>query len=496
MNRINSVTNLVFSGTMFKMLYLSLALLSFNSFTHYQPWMKYFILAVTAFGALNILYRLKNFKNYIKTPYLIIGVFFLLSYIITTVINRRYGLLGSAKGLVWLTFQILLLYCCDYSKPVEFIKAEFKKIGLLFVSYTTVACVISIFMLASRYEEKLWLDDGQMVFRGFIWGRLWGVFSDPNYASVSVCISIVLCLYFFSVSKKWYYRVPIIFSLVFSFLYLVFSDSRTGYVTLFCCVFAWVYLKFFEKIKAAAKMANKRQLLQSVIAVSIALVVSLGAVGAIVETKEFYNCAVTVTQNDKQSNEQSNEQPNEQPNEQNKPLKVERSSEIEKTDLTNRRLDIWKSGFDIFQTSPVIGVGFRNIIVAAKEKAPDTYIINSLVADFDAFHNMFIDVLVSQGLVGFLLFMSLAVLCAISILRLLLSRKTDHLPIFSTLLAVVIASVVSSFFLSDTVYVNSPNAVIFWIFLGYIMRIVVAHKENTEIAQPNLHTKHRVQSAQ
>jgi len=30
---------------------------------------------------------------------------------------------------------------------------------------------------------------------------------------------------------------------------------------------------------------------------------------------------------------------------------------------------------------------------------------------------------------------------------------------------------VSSLFLSDTIYVNTPNAVIFWIFLGYLMSI-------------------------
>ena len=195
-NKINSVADFMFSGTIFKVLYLSLALLSFNSFTFYQPWMKYLILVVTAYGALNILYRLKNFKDYFKTPYLFIGVFFLVSYIITAVLNRHYGLIESAQGLVWLTFQIILLYCCDYRKPVAFIKAEFRWIALLFVTYVTAMCSLSIFMFARRYGEIILLDDERLALRGFVWGRLWGMFSDPNYASASVCISVVLCLYF------------------------------------------------------------------------------------------------------------------------------------------------------------------------------------------------------------------------------------------------------------------------------------------------------------
>lgn len=481
MNKINSIANLMFSGTIFKMLYLSLALLSFNAFAYYQPWMKYLILAVTAYGALTILYRLKNFKDYIKTPYLFVGIFFLLSYIITAVVNRRYGLMESTKGLVWLTFQILLLYCCDYTKPVERVKTEFKWIGLLFVAYTTAACTASLFLFAKRYGEIFLLDNDQFVLRGFIWGRLWGVFSDPNYASASVCISVVLCLYFFSVSKKWYYRAATIFSLAVSFLYLAFSDSRTGYVTLFCGIFVWIYLRYSEKIKVAGKAINKRKLLQSAVALSVAIVVSVGTVGVVIQTKELYNSAVATDTKNEPTDEPTDEPTNEQDN----PFQVKRSSIEEETDLTNRRLDIWKSGLEIFQTAPIVGVGFRNIVAAAKENTPNTYIINNSVVDFDAFHNMFMDILVSQGLVGFILFMSFAMLCAISILRLILSRKTDHFLVFATLLAAVIASLVSSCFVSDTVYVNSPNAVIFWIFLGYLMRIATVQKGNVEVAEPD-----------
>ncbi len=464
----------VFSGTVFKILYLSLALLSFNAFAYYQPWMKYLVWAVTLFGAANCLYRLVNYKRFIKTPYLILGCLFIGSYLLTVIINIKYGITESVQGLIWMIFQVFLLYCCDIEKPLAALKNEFKRVGLVFVAYITSACVVSLVMLLKNFGEMFVLDKETLIPRGFVWGRLWGVFSDPNYGSASVCISGMLCLFFLHTATKRHQKAAAVLSLIISFLYIVFSDSRTGFVALLCSLFVWLYVRFSVKNKLSEKKAGRSLLFRRVTALTISIFISAGTIGAIYATKEVYNLAISI--------QQANS-PSEGPN-----MQIKRYSTVEESDPSNRRIEIWGSGLEIFKTSPVAGVGFRNILAAAADKTPDTYIINNTYTDFDAFHNMWMDVLVSQGILGFLLFFTFTVLCALSafhLLLLLLAKKSADSIWFGTLLAVVVTSLVSSLFVSDTLYVNSPNAVMFWVVLGYLMRFVSDEKTRIKTLRSN-----------
>ncbi len=448
----------LFSGIVFKLMYLSLALLSFNAFTYYQPWMKYLVLLVTLFGSANCFYRLVNCKKFVKTPYLALGLLFLMSYSLTLLLNRRFGVSESLQGLVWMSLQILILYCFDTGKPLEELKNEFQQISTFFVIYTSIACIAGLIMLYFNYGELYIVSKEMVVPRGFIWGRLWGVFTDPNYGSVSVCLSVMLCIYFFKETKNKVRETLTAISMVVLFLYLVFSDSRTGYVALFCALFAIMYFEFSQNKKQKAGNKKSGVLIHRVLPASVSLVIAIGTIGMIMATKEAYNYAVSVHQ---VKNPQADKQ-------------IKRSSEVEETDMSNRRLSIWESGLEIFETSPVAGVGFRNIVAAAEEKAPDTYIINNSFIKFNAFHNMWLDILVSQGIIGAVIFLVFALCCMSALIRSLFfirKHKPENLRLFAVLLSSVSVCLVSSLFLSDTIYVNTPNAVIFWIFLGYLISL-------------------------
>lgn len=455
----------LFSGIAFKMLYLSLALLSFNAFTYYQPWMKYLVLLVTLFGAINCFYRLINYKKFIKTPYLALGLLFLTSYLLTIVINIRFGLSESFQGLIWMSFQILMLYCFDMEKPLEDQENEFRRIGTIFVIYTSLACLAGLTMLYLNYGELYVVSKEIIVPRGFVWGRLWGVFTDPNYGSVSVCLSMILCIYYFRNTNIKIIKILVAISMTVSFFYLVFSDSRTGYVALTCSLFVIIYFMFSADKKPKTEKKSKKILLHRVLPAIVSLFITIGTIGAVIATKETYNYAISVHQ---VANPQNDKQ-------------IKRSSEVEETDLSNRRLSIWKSGLEIFEKSPVAGVGFRNIVAAAEEKAPDTYIINNSFVKFNAFHNMWLDVLVSQGIIGIVIFLAFTLCCLSAVIRSLLfirKHKPENLRLFAVLLSSASVCLVSSLFLSDTVYVNTPNAVIFWIFLGYLMSIFNQSKKH------------------
>lgn len=87
-------------------------------------------------------------------------------------------------------------------------------------------------------------------------------------------------------------------------------------------------------------------------------------------------------------------------------------------DYSNGRLSIWKDGLEIVASSPIIGVGFRNIVPYTLEHFPDNYLVNNeQEGQYDSLHNLELDILVSQGIVGILIFLALFVNICVMIVR-------------------------------------------------------------------------------
>ena len=376
-------------------------------------------------------------------------------------------MIESVQGLVWLTLQMLVLYAVDTQKSREKTLAELRYIGTFFVLLTSLSSLTSLLMFAKRFGKLVVLSKNEVVMRGFILGRLWGVFTDPNYASVTVIISGLFSLYFIKKANSILIKILNVVALLASFLYLVFSDSRTGYVTMFAAVAVFFFFSLSQK--KAKKKEMKNLIVLHIVPSLLALSLAVSSLAFTVATKKAYNYAVT-THSSTGGTSSGKPGPN---------FEIKRESEEESTDISNRRLSIWNSGKEIFLKAPVFGVGFRNIVAAAKDKAPETYIINNDFTDFNAFHNMWIDILVSQGLVGLLTFLLFALACAHSLFKTykrLLKKELEGIGEFALLSSIATACLVSSLFLSDTVFVNTQNSVIFWTALGFLMNMSL-HKD-------------------
>lgn len=459
----------LFSGMVFKVFYLFLGFLSFNGYAYHQPWMKYITLGIAVFGTVNCIYRLIYFKKYWQTPHLWLAVLFLVSGTLTMLINRRYGMLESLQGMVWLTLQIILLYVTETDKSSVKMQREIRILASLFVLLATASSMAGLIMLWQRFGRLVVLSPDEVVMRGFVLGRLWGVFTDPNYGSVTVCISGLINLYFIEKTKKKTIKALNAFFLIVSFLHLVFSDSRTGYVALSLSFAIYSYLSFVRsKVgKEGEKKASVTKL--HVVSLLLAVVVAFGSVGTAFLTKKTYNYAVSLQSSSSTVT----------PGKPRKNLEIKRASEEESTDISNRRLSIWNSGKELFLEAPITGVGFRNIVAAAEDKVPNTYIVNNDFTKFAAFHNMWVDILVSQGLVGLFIFLALTMACFFSVFKAykkMLNTKNENLLEFGLLVSIVFVCLVSSLFLSDTVYVNTQNSVMFWIVLGFLMNMSFQEK--------------------
>ena len=72
--------------------------------------------------------------------------------------------------------------------------------------------------------------EGIRIVSGYIWGRLWGVYTDPNYAGVMVTISILFSLYILPSIQNRLAKGFFIANIILQGFYICFSDSRTAMV--------------------------------------------------------------------------------------------------------------------------------------------------------------------------------------------------------------------------------------------------------------------------
>lgn len=125
-NKIRGIFEGFTSGFLFKIVYLALVLISFNTFALDVPYLKTVFVALSvALGGIVLVYRLIHFKRFIKMKYIWILVAFLASYLLSLLLNLRYGFLEPIQAMVWMTFQYFILFLKDPARPCEKSQREF-----------------------------------------------------------------------------------------------------------------------------------------------------------------------------------------------------------------------------------------------------------------------------------------------------------------------------------------------------------------------------------
>lgn len=451
-----------FDGTPFKILYLLLTLLSFNSFTAHTRFLSVMALVVTALGGIVFIYRAVYLKRFIRTPNLLLLALFLVSFIITAIVNRQYGLLGNAKGLAWMGMQYCLLYACDERKKSVFYKREFHILSGILLVYLLLGVLGSYYFLATG-QSGMFIRGDESVFYGFLWQRLWGVFSEPNNAATAMCIGIFIAFYLFKICQVLWIKIVSWVIIILLASYILFSDSRTALMCLMTGSAIMTYLLIINPEKR-----ERKQIRTQVLGIVLAVTVAAASFFGIYFAKKGYN----VVQNAISSGQSADLDGNKRPN-----MTINREQDLT-SDFSNRRFDIWFSSVDVFKTAPIFGVGFRNIVTAAQSKAPDTYIVNNDQGNFASFHNMFLDVFASQGIVGIIIFAVFVILTLIWLVRLLAQKFRQDYTYVVTLFTIVMVAAFSGMVSPDIVYVNTQNAFLFWTFLGYLMHCARRRREH------------------
>ena len=378
-----------------------------------------------------IIKRLPKFIKQRKIDLFYLGlVLFCVSYLLTFAINPKYEIIGTLKIFIWTIIDFFFVFYCDAKKTKEQLTKEMSLVLKIIIVIVTIINIYGLSLLITNTNKYVNSFDGKVEIIGVTsWGRFVGDYYDTNYATIVCSCAILFAMYFFKQSKRVTHKILYITSFVIQLITIYYSQSRTGLITLS----VGIILYFILSIKSNKNMSfNKLILLLSCLIVIGSSIFILPKY-----ILKIYNSTTNTTQ-------------------------IGRTDIGENKDLSNRRFDIWKSGFEIFCYNPVFGLGFPNIEKNALENFPTTYIVNNDLANFAAFHNMLIDICVSQGIFGICIVIYLV---CVFIKKLKKFNKEEKVQ--NMLLSCIGAILVSSMVVSEIFFINNACTFLFWLLLGY-----------------------------
>ncbi len=452
-----------------KLLFMLYTMLGFNSVMYGHKMVSLIMWPSFLLCAGVIGWRVLKFRQYYKMPGLFAAVIFVISHCLSSVLNIAYAFKDNIILAVYLAVFFFLFYVYPLKREPQKAKKEFELLAGVFVLYSLIGSGISIVMLINGYSDVSRVgEDNYEVVSGFRNGRLWGVFLEPNRAGLIMMIAVILLVYFFFRTKKVLLRCACAASVLPLFIYIVFSDSRTTIVSMFFAALGGTVMYVFAKKQKNAVSYISRL----VVCVILSLVVAVSPVIA----KSSYNVFVEkyeqLMEEQAASNNQSatgNKKPSVELPE------IERNYDLS-SDISNRRVDLWKDGFDMLKEKLLFGYSFSAIRPYSLEHRPDSYLVGNGAILFSNFHNEAINVLASQGIFGFLacgIFVAVVLLAIFKGIKHI--RRENRLAV-SVLTAVVIGFSAGAMFNSAMFYSLTPGVPIFWISLGYLAYIVKSQK--------------------
>ena len=174
---------------------------------------------------------------------------------ISTVLNMSFGYMSNLKTIVWTGIQFVLFYSLyqriDKEKAMRYLGVLWKIISIIWI--VPVLYSIFQFLMLDSYYTLIW---GKKIKQGLVENRLFGIFSDPNYAAiVSLLLIIGMIFLICRTEKKWKKAIYIIYSAIL-FVYIVLSGSRTAEVGLIMTVVVYTYALSRKTRKGGRKLVE------------------------------------------------------------------------------------------------------------------------------------------------------------------------------------------------------------------------------------------------
>lgn len=396
---------------------------------------------------------------------------FLVACLVSTLCNLRYGFMENAKTLIWTAIQLFLLAAMDAQQPKQVHMKHLKIFAEVFCGIWTVAVCWSLGMYLVQYRGVYRFSDVAYGVRtGFTGGRLFGVFSDPNYASLnSLAAAGLAVLLLTEKGSHPLRRVYHGFGIFVQLCYIILSGSRTthlallGVVGLVCGFFGWLL---------AEKKGKKLPL--RVLACLVALALGAGAMQLVFSLGKtalsyvpglfhFQQGGTDVDPTDPSLPEDIPEDPDQ--------IDLSRPDVGEGTDVSNGRIRIWSDYVQVFLKTPIVGTSPRNANRYVMENFEGLFINDRPYS----VHNGYLALFVCTGILGAVPMLLWLVLVAVEVVGYLIRRRNDrdefYRPVF-VMTAILVVLAVGALPLMYLFFSNLIIDLLFWVVLGYTLGFI------------------------
>lgn len=404
-------------------------------------------------GLVIILYKVINYKEYIKMPAIWCLVGLLGSIGISVLANIGPSFKQNVVFCLHWAYCFLILYLINQNKPIETVRKDMELMMKVFVAYTVV-CIIGgiLFMVLGINGRVVTEDTGYEYFYGFKIGRLFGVFISANNGAMTSAVAIAVLIYFICRYKKVLVTILCSLAIVLCVFYIALSDSRTGAVCTGVSVAVFFGIMYLYK-------QEKKSLIKKLFAIVIVAVI--GVIGYMIPRliKDSYNEIITSVNESNVTED---------------PFAVDRGYDLT-DDVSNRRFDVWGGAVELYLDSPktiAIGTSFKEFTIYAKQHQPQNYLVNNDYTDFNTLDNEIFNIMVSQGTLGLIAFAALLFVVIKHFVKNFYKVKEEYRLLVSGITAGVVTLTAAAMFVSVMFYHTSPNTMFFWVMLGGLVYIL------------------------
>lgn len=449
----------------FKILFLLYSFLSFCSLTYGKSIISYVLWPTVTLGGIICIWKLIHIRDYIKSKGFWFSVFFLASYFLSFVLNIKYGYKEGIIKFAFLVFFLVIFFLSPTTRTAETNRKSFQIIASIYVIFMGLGSFFSIILFLANVSHVYTVENGWDIGIGLVWGRLWGVFSEPNYAALCAGVACFLSLYFIKKAKNKIIKILLVANIFFSLLHIAFTDSRTGMVALATMVVSFFFIRYNKQ-----RIEFKKTKYISFIKLTIVIIVSCCLTVIILNSiVKVYNKSVEILSSSSESTEEIRPE-------------IDRGYSLEE-DPSNRRFSIWESGIEIAESAPLAGVSFTNILNYTEQNLQDSYLLNnSKGTNFSTMHNELLNVLVGQGIIGLIILLSFVIYLIINTFKNFYNCFDDE-GFFerNVFLSCLLGLSVGAMFLTGMFYSNLPNAIIFWSILGQYINCILPQREEQNL---------------
>ena len=454
----NNIKNFLLNKV--NLIYFLIMIMMLSTVTILSPYTTELNVLFLLWGGIYFIYDILNKKSCIKSKHKIYLIIYMLIFLISIIVNIKNNPVDNIKTFVYTGFFLFILYSYDADKNLKTTQKELIKFNniVIYISSITsfIAIIMFIFLIQYTFND---------ITQGFVYPdspALWGLYSNPNsggmIATISIILSIVnISLYkiinetsHFKIRKNYY-----IFNIVIQYLYLVLCNSRGAVLSLLAGILFIIFYNLYIRFK------NKFNIFKSIVfSILISFVVLIGSNIFISISKNVLSYIPEYVDKITSSNTTHNTGGN---------IEINLDREIQDGHISTGRAEIWSYGLNTLKFNPLFGHGPGNIGLAKQKLYPnDTsrYIVTNNM------HNGYIQILLSNGILGILFFGIFIILIAKDSLIAIFNpnikidniRRKTIILVLMPILSIAVNGVFENVILLTQSYITT----ILWTYIGYL----------------------------